>query len=82
MNLTKFILIQKKRNFGYRYKGLLKSEDFKINEENKPRSICKSIKLEEKKSYLIKVFLLLCDYRRMTNVPLGQYNHQRCFMII
>ena len=64
MNFHKSILIQKKRNFRNRHKGIFKYDDFKINKDNDPRIFANTLILSNEKSTFDKSIFTICDYRR------------------
>ena len=60
----------------------MNDENFKISKKNKPRIFANNLTSNKEKNIFVKVFLLYVITEKMISALLGQFNHQKCFMII
>ena len=78
-----YIDTKKQRNIRFGHKILLKSKQFKINENNKPRVFANTSKISEDQSVFKKsIFTLYVIIERMISVHHGLYNQVKCSTII
>ena len=64
-----YIDTNKKEILGSNVKAFLNDEDFKINENNKPRVFANTIKFNKDKSFFNKSIFTLCNYREKDKCP-------------
>ena len=73
MNSLKYIYDQKKKEIvGTDIKAYLNSEQFKVNEKNKPRIFANTVGINNKKTIFKNNIFTLCDYRGKINVHHGR----------
>ena len=77
-----YIDTNKKELLGTDIKAYLNDESFKINEKNKPRIFANTLRIDEKKSSLEKVYSPYVTIEKKINVLLGLFNRKRCFTIV
>ena len=69
MNFLKYTLIQKKEILGTDIKAFINQDDFKVNENNKPRIFSNSVKIKDKNTIFNKSIFTICDYREGDKCP-------------
>ena len=64
-----YIDTKTKEMLGTDTKAYMNSNDFKINDKNKPRIFANNLKINNKKSFFKKGVFTLCDYRKNDKCP-------------
>ena len=77
-----YIDTKKREVIGTDIKAFLNNEQFKINEENKPRVFANAIEIKKNQNLFKKSIFTLCNYRKNDKCRLGLFKRVKCYMII